>query len=118
LPFQLVWSNRRDGAYGHAKIRVRVMRTKTAIGMLITQTKQNFSARKSYILEQIPSVIGQAAPMRVHVANSDLARDPGIEHLECGIERAQFRVPGDFSLADQFGNHCRANRFGYRRQLE
>ncbi len=23
-----------------------------------------------------------------------------------------------FSLADQFGNHCRANRFGDRRQLE
>src|SRR5882724_1370739 len=82
LPFQPVWFNRRDGAFGHAKIRVSVMRTETAIGMLISQTKQNFRARKAEILEQIPSVIWQAAPMRVHVANSDFARDPGIEHLE------------------------------------
>src|SRR5262249_15079690 len=73
---------------------------------------------KAEILEQIPSMIRQAAPMRIHVANSDFARDPWIKHLECGIERAQFRVPGYFSLADEFGNHSRANRLRDRRQLE
>ena len=35
-------------------------------------------------------MFGQAAAMRIHVADRDFARDPGIEHGERGIEHAQF----------------------------
>src|SRR5947208_7049830 len=80
----------RDAAFGHPKICVRVMRTKTAPGMLIAQAMQNFRARETQIFQQIARVLRQAAAMRVHVADRDFARYPRIEYRECGIEYAKF----------------------------
>ena len=68
--------------------------------MLVTQTMQNFRARKSQILQQVASVRGQAAAMRVHITDRDLVRYPRIEHRERGIENTKFGVPGDFAFAD------------------
>src|SRR5436190_11386788 len=94
------------------------MRAKTAVGMLIAQPKQNFRARETKVFEQVPRVRWQAGAMRIHVADSDFARYPRIEHFECRIKDAELRVPGDFSFTDQFGNYRRANRFGKRRELK
>src|SRR5205823_8071651 len=105
-------------AFRHTKIRVRVMRAETAPGMLIAQATQNFCARETQILEQVASVLGQAAPMRVHVANGDLASYPRIEHCECWIECAELRIPGYFSFTDELGYHGRANRLGKRGELK
>ena len=86
--------------------------------MLIAQAIQNFSPRKSQIFQQVASMFGQAAAMRVHVADRDLVRYPGIKHCECRVQHAEFGVPGDFSFTNQLGNQCRANRFGNRRELK
>ena len=58
--------------------------------MLIAQAMQNFRARETQIFEQIARMFGQATAMREHVADRDFARHPGIEHLEGGIEYAEF----------------------------
>src|SRR5438874_11710815 len=79
---------------------------------------QNFRSRETEIFEQIARVRGQAAAMRVHVADRNFARDPRIEHHECWIKPTEFRVPGYFSVTDKLGNYRRANWFGKRRELK
>src|SRR5437762_3518320 len=96
FPFQLVRFRCRNAAFRHTKIRVRVMRAETAPRMLIAQSTQSFRALETQILEQVASMLGQAAAMRVHVANGDLASYPRIEHCECWIEYADLRVPSYF----------------------
>ena len=77
-----------------------------------------FRSRGTEIFEQIARVRGQAAAMRVHVADRNFARDPRIEHHECWIEPTEFRVPGNFFFTDQLGNYRRADRFRQRRELK
>ena len=103
----------------HTKIRVRVVRTKTAIRMLIAQAMQNFRARETQIFEQIAGVLGQPAAVRVQYSRIVISRvTHGSNIANAGSSALSFRVPGDFSLANQLGNHCRANRFGHRRELK
>src|SRR5881227_4307558 len=118
FPFQLVRFRCRNAAFRHTKIRVRVMRAETAPRMLIAQSTQSFRALETQILEQVASMLGQAAAMRVHVANGDLASYPRIEHCECWIEYADLRVPSYFSFTDEPGYHGRANRLGKRGELK
>ena len=78
--------------------------------MLITQAAQHFSAAETEVFQQIAGVVGQAAAMRVHVADGDLARDPRIEHDESGIQLAQPGIPGDFAVANERGDDGSADR--------
>src|SRR5205814_7312976 len=80
LPFHAVGFNRCDGCRRYPEVRVGVVRAETAVGMLITQAAQDFGAAETEIFQQIPRVSRQAASMRVHVADSDLMRNPWLEH--------------------------------------
>src|SRR5205814_7697312 len=93
------------------EVRVGIVRSKTAARMLITQAVQDFGAGETEVFQEIAGVIGQAASMRVHIADSDLMRNPRIEHDESRMELVEPGVPGDFAVANEGGDDGSADRF-------
>ena len=118
FPTQIIRARRRDRAFGHAKIGVRVFGTKTARGFLITQRVQHLRAVPTQVFQFIARMCRQTAVMRVHVADGDFARDVRVIHFERGVEVREFGVPRNFSVADQFRHNRRADGFGHGRELK
>ena len=73
-----------DTGCGDAEVGVRVSRAEAVLRLCEAEAVEDFLTGGAQVLQQVACMAGKPAAMAEHVADGDLAGDPGGVHMEAG----------------------------------